>query len=648
MTIRILLAEDNPDDAVLIQRELRQSGVDVTMRRVDSAAAFRIALDEVDPDVVLTDHSMPQFTAHDALKIARDTRPQTPVIVVTGSLDEETAADYIKEGAADYILKTHLTRLPAALVGALERRRALVATEAAHKALLGSEAKFAKAFKANPSGMAITTLDGTVVDVNDAFLRTLGYTREEALGRSTVALGLWRSAEERTRVVQHTQTLGRVQTMEIEAHTKDNAPRTLLYSAELIELDDAPHVLVLTTDITERRQLEEQLRQAGKMEAVGQLAGGVAHDFNNILTAILGYADLLAADLPAGDRRLEDVEEIRKAAHRAAALTRQLLAFSRKQVLEPRVLGLNALVDSMDKMLRPILGENVELHTAPSADLHAVRADPNQVEQVILNLAINARDAMPKGGKLTIETANVELDAEYAARHATVVPGRYVMLAVSDTGTGMDAITQKRIFEPFFTTKDPGRGTGLGLSTVYGIVKQSGGTIWVYSEVGKGTTFKIYFPAVDAPAEDLRLAAAPAHALAGVETILLVEDDEQLLHLAQRALEAKGYTVLAADRGAGALEIARQHEGPIHLLLTDVTIPDMDGRTLAASLRAERGRELRLLYMSGYADQAIVHHGVLDASVAYLPKPFTTDAIARRVREVLDAPLPPPQRRTPA
>ena len=639
MTIRILLAEDNPDDAALIQRELRHSGVDVTIRRVHSPEAFRAALDEVDPDIVLSDHSMPQFTAHDALKIARSARPQTPVIVVTGSLDEETAADYIKEGASDYVLKTHLARLPAALVGALERRRALVATEAAHKALLGSEAKFAKAFNANPSGMAITTVEGRVVDVNDAFLRMLGYTRDEALGRTTVDLGLWRTVEDRMRVIQRAQAYGRVQTVEIEGRTKDGAPRALLYSAELIELDGAPHVLLLTTDVTERRQLEEQLRQAGKMEAVGQLAGGVAHDFNNILTAILGYADLLAADLPAADRRIEDVDEIRKAAHRAAALTRQLLAFSRKQVLEPRVLGLNVLVDNMGKMLHPILGENIELRALAAANLHAVRADPNQIEQVILNLAINARDAMPKGGKLTIETSNVELDAEYAARHASVVPGRYVMLAVSDTGTGMDAATQKRIFEPFFTTKDPGRGTGLGLATVYGIVKQSGGSIWVYSEPGQGTTFKIYLPAVDAPAEALSKIVAPAQHLTGVETVLVVEDDEQLLHLAERALTARGYTVLAADRGAAALEIARRHPGPIHMLLTDVTIPDMDGRALAAALRKERG-ETRLLYMSGYADQAIVHHGVLDAAVAYLPKPFTTEAIARRVREVLDTPEP--------
>jgi CheY-like chemotaxis protein len=373
------------------------------------------------------------------------------------------------------------------------------------------------------------------------------------------------------------------------------------------------------------------------MEAVGQLAGGVAHDFNNILTAILGYADLLAEGLPAEDQRREDLDEIRKAAQRAAALTRQLLAFSRKQVLEPQALDVNVLVDNMDKMLRPILGENVEFRAIAAPQLHAVRADPNQIEQVILNLAINARDAMPKGGKLTIETANVDLDEHYAARHATVVPGPHVMLAVSDTGTGMDAATQARLFEPFFTTKDPGRGTGLGLATVYGIVKQSGGSIWVYSELGQGTTFKIYLPAFDAPAERIGKPSAPLLGLMGTETILVVEDDEQLLHVAHRALEARGYTVLTAGRGDAALDTARRHGGPIHLLLSDVTIPDMDGRALAATLRKERN-DLRVLYMSGYADQAIVHHGVLDAAVAYLPKPFTTEAIARRVREVLDVP----------
>jgi hypothetical protein len=637
MTLRILLAEDNEHDAILIERQLRQGDVAGTVRRVASEAAFRAALTEYEPDVILTDHSMPSFTARDSLRIAREARPLTPVIVVTGSLDEETAAEYMKAGASDYVLKSHLKRLPGAVASALERRRAREAAESALKALRASEAKFAKAFYANPSGMAITTLEGTLVDVNDTFLRTLGYTRQEVVGRNALELGLWRDATDRASVVDRVRAGGHVENLEIRFRTKAGAVRTLLYSAELVELDGTPHMLALSTDITERRRLEDELRQAQKMEAIGQLAGGVAHDFNNILTAIHGYADLLAGDLPPDDVRLEDVEEIRKAARRAAQLTRQLLAFSRKQVLEPRVLDVNTLVENMDKMLRPVLGENVALKSALAADLHAVRADPNQLEQVILNLAINARDAMPGGGKLTVETRNVELDEEYAAQHVAVVPGHYVMLAVSDTGTGMDAQTQARIFEPFFTTKGPGQGTGLGLSTVYGIVKQSGGNIWVYSEPGRGTAFKIYFPAVDAPVEAAATTAATAARFDGVETILLVEDDEQLRRFAHRALTARGYTVLDADRGAAALDVVRRHGERIHLLLTDVVIPDMDGRALASALRAERP-ELRVLFMSGYADKAIVHHGVLDPDVTYLAKPFTTDAVARKVREVLDTP----------
>jgi two-component system cell cycle sensor histidine kinase/response regulator CckA len=634
MTLHILLAEDNEHDAVLIGRQLKQGDVAATVRRVDSEATFRAALAEFEPDIILSDHSMPSFTARDSLRIAREMRPFTPVIVVTGSLDEETAAEYMKAGAADYVLKSHLTRLPGSVASALERRRAREAADAALKALRASEAKFAKAFYANPSGMALTTLDGRLVEVNETFLRTLGYARDEVVGRNALELGLWKDAAERTRVVESLGKGDHIENLELAFRTKAGAVRTLLFSAELVELDGTPHLLALTTDITERRRLEDELRQAQKMEAIGQLAGGVAHDFNNILTAIHGYADLLGGDLPPGDTRLEDVEEIRKAARRAAQLTRQLLAFSRKQVLEPRVIDVNTLVENMEKMLSPVLGENVKLTPALAPDLHAVRADPNQLEQVILNLAINARDAMPDGGKLTIETGNVELDAHYAAQHVSVVPGRYVMLAVSDTGTGIDEQTRARIFEPFFTTKEPGKGTGLGLSTVYGIVKQSGGNIWVYSEVGRGTTFKIYFPAVDAPVDPATHAATGAR-FDGTETILLVEDDDQLRRFAHRALTARGYTVLQADRGAAALDLVRQHPEPIHLLLTDVVIPDMDGRSLARALRAEQP-DLRVLFMSGYADKAIVHHGVLDADVAYLAKPFNTDAVARKVREVLD------------
>jgi len=389
-------------------------------------------------------------------------------------------------------------------------------------------------------------------------------------------------------------------------------------------------------DITELKRTEERFLQAQRMEAVGRLAGGIAHDFNNLLTAILGTAELLLEDLPATDPRRVDVEEIRKAGSRAADLTRQLLAFSRSQVLEPKVLDPNVMVADMDKLLRRLIGEDVELRTILAPDVGAVRADPGQLEQVIVNLAVNARDAMPKGGKLTIETANAELDASYVRQHEPVRPGAYVMLAVSDTGVGMDAATKARIFEPFFTTKEKGKGTGLGLATVYGIVKQSGGYIWAYSEPGQGATFKVYFPRVDEPAAaPARPPRRPAH-LRGTETILLVEDDELVRHSTRRMLEAHGYRLLVAASGAEALKLVEAHVEPIHLVVTDVVMPGMSGREVVDRLRARRP-DLKTLYLSGYTDEAIVHHGIIEPGIPFLQKPFTLEALGRKVREVLDA-----------
>jgi PAS domain S-box-containing protein len=395
----------------------------------------------------------------------------------------------------------------------------------------------------------------------------------------------------------------------------------------------------LMVDITEHKNLEAQLHQAQKMEAIGRMAGGVAHDFNNLLTAITGYCELLLSDMDAQDLRRSDVEEIKKAADRAAALTRQLLAFSRRQLLAPQVLDLNVVMANMDKMLRRMIGEDIDLVTLLDPALGRVKADPGQIEQVLMNLAINARDAMPQGGKLTIETANVDLDETYARRHIAVSPGPYVMLAVSDTGHGMDEETKSHIFEPFFTTKEPGKGTGLGLSTVYGIVKQSGGDIYVYSEPGHGTTFKIYLPRVDASAEASAAAQAASNPVSGSETILLVEDDEGVQELIRRILERNGYTVLAARRGDEAVQIAEQHAAPIDLLVTDVVMPEMSGRELVKRLMALRPT-VKVLYISGYADSAIVRHGVLEADATFLQKPFTPDELARKVRAALEAGTP--------
>jgi PAS domain S-box-containing protein len=626
----------------LIRRELRRLTPEPDVRHVMTEAAFSTALGEYDPQIILSDHNIPSFGGGAALQVARRLAPDIPFILVTGSLDEETAVSYLKNGAADYILKDRLVRLGPAVVEAMER--------AHQRALLRRQERLLRQIiDANPSLIFVKDWDGRFILVNQAVADIYGTTVDNLIGKTDADFNP--NVDEVAHFLRsdrEVMTAARPKLIAEEPVTNPGTGETRWFQTIKVPLrlpdDDLPKLLGVATEISERKQLEEQLLQSQKMEAVGQLAGGVAHDFNNILTAIVGYTDLLAVDFQGNDRSLEDLDEIRKAARRAAALTRQLLAFSRKQVLEPRVIELNGLVQNLDKMLRSLITENIDLRAELSPDISAVRADPNQIEQVIMNLAINARDAMPKGGTLTIETRNATLDADYAAQHVSVVPGEYVMLAVSDTGHGMDEKTKARIFEPFFTTKPEGRGTGLGLSTVYGIVKQSGGNIWLYTEPGKGTTFKVYLPAVDPnTVDDARPAAAAvragprAGASGKAETVLLVEDDAQLRRLAHRALASEGYNVLEADRGAAALDIARRHAGRIDLLLTDVVMPDTNGRKLADALRAERPG-LRVLFMSGYPDGAIVHHGMLEPGVAYLPKPFTTEAVARKIREVLDTP----------
>lgn len=384
----------------------------------------------------------------------------------------------------------------------------------------------------------------------------------------------------------------------------------------------------------ERELLEQQLRQAQKVEIIGRLAGGVAHDFNNLLSVIGGYADLTLERLPEGDSLREDLEEVRNATRRAADLTRQLLAFARRQIVAPKVIDLNAVVAGLDKMLRRLVGEDIDLVTVQATEPARVKADAGQIEQLIMNLVVNARDAMPQGGKLTLETQNVELDEAYARTHVAVQPGQYVMLAVSDSGTGMSKEVLGHLFEPFFTTKEPGVGTGLGLSTVYGVVKQSGGNIWVYSEVGRGTTFKVYLPRVHEPV-DSTLPRRPRASLTGTETILLVEDEKGLRILARRVLEKNGYRVLDAPDGVKALELVRQYEEPIHLLVTDVVMPHMGGRELADEVTSIR-LGVKVLYLSGYTAAAIAHRGVLEPHVHFLEKPYTPASLASKVREVLD------------
>jgi len=633
VTVRILLLEDVWADAELVKVELRKAGLQFTARRVTTQPEFERALREYRPDLIIADHNLPQFNGAAALALARQMSLAAPFILLTGSLDEESAVEYMKAGATDYILKDRLARLGPAVRAALAGKRM-------KQQLDEREEYFRSLIEQAMDIIAVLDPEGALRYASPSVLPLLGYAPEDLVGLSIFALVHPDDVDETLRVFSEGVATGQGgRLLELRLRHKDGTFRHLEAIGRYL-LDDplVKGVVINARDVTERRALERQFLQAQKMEAVGRLAGGVAHDFNNLLTAILGYADLLLDGLPALSPLRPDLEEIRKAANRAGGLTRQLLAFSRKQVLEMRVLDLNELVADMDKMLRRLLGEDIDVLTKLGSELGAVRADAGQLEQVIVNLAVNARDAMPDGGRLTIETRNAELDDSYVRAHVPVQPGRYVMLAVSDTGIGMSAETMSHVFEPFFTTKEPGKGTGLGLATVYGIVKQSGGYVWCYSERGEkgegGTTFKVYLPRVDAPVDQF-----PARAVLprtpGSETILLVEDEAALRALTRRLLEKHGYTVLEAGTADAALALARAHVGPIHLLLADVVLPGASGPTLAGELLSRRA-DLKVLFMSGYTEDAIVHRGVLAPNTAFINKPFSGDNLAAKVRDVLD------------
>ncbi|PYO97448.1 MAG: hybrid sensor histidine kinase/response regulator, partial [Gemmatimonadetes bacterium] len=550
MSVRILLLEDVPADAALIQRELTKAGLVFVSQQVDTRVAFEEALRIFAPDVILSDHGLPGFDGAAALQFVRERFPALPVILVTGSLNEETAVEFMKAGAADYVLKDHLTRLPQAIKRALRESRLREERELAVAALRASEEQYRALFENTPYPMWVFDLEThRLLAVNSAAIAHYGYRREEFLALKIEDL---RAPEDIPALEQHlaTKEAGYHTTGPWRHRKKDGTLIEVQTSGHEITFAGRRAELVVIDDVTERKRLEEQFRQAQKMEAVGRLAAGVAHDFNNLLTAILGTTDLMIEDLPADDPDREGLLDIRGAAERAAVLTRQLLTFSRQQVVSPRMLRLNELITDLVKLLRRLLGEDVTIASALAPDCGAVKADPGQLEQVLVNLAVNARDAMPNGGRLTIETRNVDLDADYPTERVMIPAGRYVMLAVTDNGTGMDAQTNARIFEPFFTTKPVGKGTGLGLATVYGVVQQTGGYIWLYSELGHGTSFKIYLPRVDAdgpqPAEEEQRASA----LDGSETVLVAEDEEAVRLIIAKALEARGYRVLSARDGS--------------------------------------------------------------------------------------------------
>ncbi|HSA92697.1 MAG TPA: PAS domain S-box protein [Terriglobales bacterium] len=544
-------------------------------------------------------------------------------VLVVQSYDEG-----VRYGERD---KDILTFVSQQIASAIEHKRS-------QEALRRSEASYRSLFASAAYGICRSTPDGQILDVNPALVEMLGYASAAELLRLNMAADVYVDPADRQSLLERFAHTARFGPAETKWKCKDGRAITVRLNGRAVPVGPAGLRVfeMFAENVTERRALEEQLRQSQKMEAVGRLAGGIAHDFNNLLTVIQGYTELLLERVEGDTPMRAELDEIGKAAERATSLTRQLLAFSRQQVLEPKVLDLNTVVGSIEQLLRRLLGEDIALYAHLTSDLGHVRADPGQIEQVVMNLAVNSRDAMPRGGKLVIETANVELDSAYAHEHPSVRPGSYVMLAVSDTGVGMDEETRARVFEPFFTTKEKGKGTGLGLATVYGIVKQSEGYIWVYSEPEQGTSVKVYLPRVDEPAPSGTPQPAAPERYHGSETVLLVEDEEGVRSLVRHVLDRHGYRVLEARHGREALLLSERTEGAIHLLLTDVILEQMSGPELAAQLSPLRP-QLKVLYMSGYTDDAIGHHGVLAAGTEFLQKPFSTEALMRKVRQVLDS-----------
>jgi two-component system, cell cycle sensor histidine kinase and response regulator CckA len=531
--------------------------------------------------------------------------------------------------------------------GRFEAGLAVVTDVSARRRHDEMRARLAAIVESSEDAIISTSKEGAVTSWNLGAEKLYQYSGDEMMGRPIFLLIPTAIMEEERLILERAAQGNAVLPYETECRRKDGTRVEVAVTVSPIR-DTAGGVIGVSKvarDLTTRRQVEatlrrteEQFRQAQKMEAVGRLAGGVAHDFNNLLSVILSYADLILQDLKLGDPMRDDVEEVRAAGGRASELTKQLLAMSRQQVLQPRVLDINVVLAGMQRMLGRLLGEDLELTVLPEHAIGRVLADPGQIEQVVMNLAVNARDAMKDGGKLTIETSNVEFDAAYVGAHFGVAAGQYVLLALSDTGSGMDAATQARIFEPFFTTKDVGKGTGLGLATVFGIVKQSGGQIAVYSEPGRGTTFKIYLPRTDREdvAETAAVSAGKTTPVRGWETILLVEDEEKVRAVACQILRRNGYEVLETSNGGEAFLVSKEFPAKIHLLLTDVVMPRMSGRRLAEELAPQRPG-MKVLFASGYTDDTIIHHGVLDAGVSFLQKPFTPATLLRKVRAVLDA-----------
>ena len=625
---RILVLDDDPGMCKTIGDVLEHLGYVI---QIATRAKAGLAIAAAGPiDVAIVDIQLPDMSGIDVLHGIRRVLPTTEVIFITGHASLGTAIEAINGLAFAYMVKPfEMSHLLMTVEQAVRKQRLA-------QALLDSEERYRLVTENIADAVFLLELDGRIALGNRRAEMITGYPRAELVDRSLFSLLPEAGAREtQARLSAARADPDATPFFEVELIRKDGARVLIEVHVTTVLKDGQPvALLAVARDITQRRHLEDQLRQAQKMEGIGRLAAGVAHDFNNLLTAIGGRCYLVLKELASENPLRREIEIIQGAAERAAKLTHQLLAFSRKQILEPRVLDLNETVTGIEPLLSRMIREDIEVTTALDPDAGRVKADAGQLEQVLLNLAVNASDAMPEGGQLMLATGNVTLDEAYARVHSDVQPGPYVMLSVSDTGHGMTAEVQARIFEPFFTTKEVGKGTGLGLATVYGIAKQSGAHITVESEPEKGTVFKLYLPRVG-EAPGLAEPERPVQvARRGSETVLLVEDDEALRTLAREILSILGYTVLEATSPSEALRLAEGHPGTIHVLLTDVVMPQMNGRQVADHLLVARP-DLKVLFMSGYTDAAIVQHGVLEPGTHFLQKPFTPDGLGRKLREVL-------------
>jgi PAS domain S-box-containing protein len=638
--LHIVHLEDDPNDAALVQSILEADGITCVVTRVQTREEFVAALEHGGIDLVLSDFTLPAFDGLSALKIARAAQPLLPVILVSGTLGEERAIDSLKSGATDYVLKGHLSRLVPAVRRAMQEVEERAGHRRTEEALRESEQRLRLIFNESPLGIALVGLDGRCVLTNAALQKMLGYTGEELSRRPFQDFTHAEDAAKSLELYEELIRGGRNgYQMEKRYVRKDGQPVWTRLSVSLAR-DAAGHAgftIGLIEDLTEQQHLKAQFIEAQKMEVIGQLAGGVAHDFNNILAVIMGYSDLTMQRLGPDDALRGHLETIRSAAERAAGLTRQLLIFSRRQTVQPVVLDINDVVKDLDKMLRRLIDENIEMTIAPGKEIGRVKADPGYVGQVLMNLVVNARDAMPNGGQLTIATDNATLDETYARAHTGAMPGDYVMFSVRDTGTGMSEEVKARLFEAFFTTKPKGKGTGLGLATCQTIVQQSGGYIGVDSEAGHGTTFKIYFPRVQQPLDLGTQLFKKGPLPRGTETLLVVEDEPSVRHLACDVLAAQGYRVLRAGNGQEGLHVARELKGQtIGLVISDVIMPLMGGKVMVEWLKTANP-DLKILFTSGYTDEAITRHGVLEKGVEFLPKPYSPATLVRKVRQMLDA-----------